>query len=116
MGNPVITPDGLHRAVAELDRGGKLEILYGKKGAEIIRTLDDVANHIKTWPANAVNTSNTASVLAGLIDVAATAGSGGLPLPIATGLRLAVTNIKDRRIRARVDAALGIKPGNRTIH
>lgn len=107
-GNPTISAHALNKAVTGLDNTGKLDFIFGKKGAETIRTLNDVVNSVRTSPEGAVNTSNTASVLAGLIDVAFTVGSGGVPLPVATGLRLAVNNIKDRRIRAQVNHALGL--------
>lgn len=106
-GNPTISAHALNKAVTGLDNSGKLDFIFGKKGAETIRTLNDVVNSVRTSPEGAVNTSNTASVLAGLVDVAFTVGSGGVPLPVATGLRIAVNNVKDRRIRAQVQQALG---------
>lgn len=114
-GNQTVSPHALNKIVTNLDKTGKLDFIFGKKGAETIRTLNDVVNSIRTSPEGAVNHSNTATVLAGLADVAFTMGSGGVPLPVATGLRLAVNNIKDRRIRAQVNRALA-QPGSRTIH
>lgn len=126
-GNATISAHALNKAVTTLDSTGKLDFIFGKKGAETIRTLNDVVNSIRTSPEGAVNTSNTASVLAGLVDVAFTVGSGGVPLPVATGLRIAVNNVKDRRIRAQVNHALGVAqrkeaarprpvPTKKTIH
>jgi len=105
-GNPIVSASGLDRAVKRLDADGKLKLVFGEKGAEQIRTLNDVTNHIKTVAPGAVNTSNTASVILAAMDMAIS-GAGGMPLPIMSGLRLAVNNVKDRRLRMRVSEALG---------
>lgn len=106
-GNVIVSEAKLRNAVKHLEEDGKLDFVFGKRGAEQIRTLTEVVSDIKNIAPGAVNTSNTASVLAGLFDVAVTAGSGGVPLPVASGLRLVVNNIKDRRLRMRVADALG---------
>jgi len=107
MGNPIVSPAQLDRAIQKLDKNGKLDFVFGKKGAEMIRTVNDVAKDVLVAPPGAVNTSNTASVLAGLMDVAIS-GTSGVPAPIMTSLRLMTRNIKDRKTRARVRKALGI--------
>lgn len=109
-GNVVVSPAGLDRAIKSLDADGKLDFIFGKRGAEQMRTLNDVAKHIYTSPPGAVNTSNTASVLLAALDMAIS-GAGGMPLPITSGLRLVANNIKDRRLRIRVaDALRGAEP------
>lgn len=107
LGNPIISPAQLDRALSKLDKNGKLDFVFGKKGAEMLRTVNDVAKDVLVAPPGAVNTSNTASVLAGLMDVAIS-GTSGVPAPIMTSLRLMTKNIKDRKTRARVRKALGI--------
>lgn len=107
QGNAIISPAQLDRALQKLDKNGKLDFVFGKKGAEMLRTVNDVAKDVLVAPPGAVNTSNTASVLAGLMDVAIS-GTSGIPAPIMTSLRLATRGIKDRKTRARVRKALGI--------
>jgi hypothetical protein len=107
QGNAIISPAQLDRAIQKLDKNGKLDFVFGKKGAEMLRTVNDVAKDVMVAPPGAVNTSNTASVLAGLMDVALT-GASGIPAPIMTSLRLATRSIKDRKTRARVRKALGV--------
>lgn len=107
QGNAIISPAQLDRALQKLDRNGKLDFVFGKKGAEMLRTINDVAKDVLVAPPGAVNTSNTASVLAGLMDVAIS-GTSGIPAPIMTSLRLATKSIKDRKTRARVRKALGV--------
>lgn len=109
QGNAIISPAQLDRAIQKLDKNGKLDLVFGKKGAEMLRTVNDVAKDVLVAPPGALNTSNTASVLAGLMDVAIS-GTSGIPAPIMTTLRLATKNIKDRKTRARVRKALGVTP------
>lgn len=54
--------------VRELDNDGKLDVIFGKKGAEQIRDLRDVAIDIYTSPTGTVNSSNTASALMRRLD------------------------------------------------
>lgn len=107
QGNAIISPAQLDRAIQKLDKNGKLDFVFGKKGAEMLRTVNDVAKDVLVAPPGAVNTSNTASVLAGLMDVAIS-GTSGIPAPVMTSLRLATKSIKDRKTRARVRKALGV--------
>jgi hypothetical protein len=108
-GNVVVSAAKLDRAIKNLDADGKLDFIFGKQGAEKIRLINDVAKDVLTSPPNSVNTSNTASVLLAALDMGIS-GAGGMPLPIASGLRLIVNNVKDRGIRRRVYEALGKKP------
>lgn len=105
-GNVVISADAINRVITSLERDGKLDFVFGKKGAETMRTLNDVAKHVYTSPPGTVNTSNTASVLLAALDMGIS-GASGMPLPVTSGLRMVVNNVKDRRIRARVAQALG---------
>jgi hypothetical protein len=107
QGNAIISPAQLDRAIQKLDKNGKLDFVFGKKGAEMLRTVNDVAKDVLVAPPGAVNTSNTASVLAGLMDIAIS-GTSGVPAPIMTSLRLATKSIKDAKTRARVRKALGV--------
>lgn len=105
-GNKVVSPAALDRTITQLDKTGKLDYVLGKKKAEQLRTINDVAKTVLTSPPGAVNTSNTASVLAGLLDVGIS-GMTGVPAPVATTVRLVTSRIKDARLRARVKQSLG---------
>jgi hypothetical protein len=105
-GNPIVSASALDRVVSQLDKSGKLDLVLGKKQAEQIRTVNEVAKDVLTAPPGAVNTSNTATVLAGLLDVAIS-GSAGVPVPVATVVRQVTSRIKDAKLRARVKASLG---------
>lgn len=105
-GNPIVSAAGLDRVITGLDKTGKLEMVLGKKQAEQLRTINEVAKDVLTAPPGVVNTSNTATVLAGLIDVGVS-GMSGVPLPIATAAKQVISRVKDARLRARVKSALG---------
>jgi hypothetical protein len=105
-GNEVISASGLDKAIKRLDSEGKLDYLYGKKGAEQLRAVNDLAKVMFTSPPGAVNTSNTASVLLAAMDMALS-GTAGMPLPIMSGLKMLIKNVKDRKLRARIQDALG---------
>jgi hypothetical protein len=105
-GNQIVSASGLDRVVTSLDKSGKLDLVFGKKQAEKIRTVNEVAKDVLTAPPGAVNTSNTATVLAGLMDIAIS-GTTGVPAPVATVFNQVTSRIKDAKLRARVKASLG---------
>lgn len=106
FGNRIVSPAQLERVITQLDRSGKLDYVFGKQGAEKLRVINDVAKDVLTVPPGSVNTSNTAAVLAGLMDVAIS-GTSGVPAPVMTSFRLLTKSIKDSRLKAKVRQALG---------
>lgn len=109
-GNTILSAAKLDRAIKSLDSDGKLEFVFTKRGAQQMRDLSDLAKHVYTQPPGAVNTSNTASVLLQAITEAGITGSmTGLPVPVLSGLRALTAFSKDRKLRARVNEAIGKK-------
>jgi hypothetical protein len=109
-GQPLISPDKLNGVIRSLDREGKLEGLYGKKQAQQIRDLGEIAIDIYTAPPGAINFSNTASALQVALDSVGTFGLTGIPAPAVTALREASKYAKNRQVRMRVQQSL--KPLN----
>lgn len=71
----------LGKAIEELDGSGKLEILFGKSGAEKLRDFSQVASDIGTDVKGVDNASNTASALRiWARDMAINAATGGNPI------------------------------------
>ncbi|HEY8878272.1 MAG TPA: hypothetical protein VIN03_11950 [Roseateles sp.] len=106
-GNPIFSAAKLNNAVNALDRGGRLDFVLGKKNAQLVRDLNEVAKVVLTAPPGAVNTSNTASVvLAAIAEAGATGALTGLPLPVLSTLRAGTQFVKDVKVRRRVEAAL----------
>lgn len=104
-GNQMISPAKLDKVVRSLDADGKLDFVFGKQGAEQVRLLNDVSRDIFTSPVGSVNHSNTASVLLAAMDMAMS-GTAGVPLPIMSGLRMLSKSVKDRKLKARIEASL----------
>jgi len=105
-GQPLISPDKLNGVIRSLDKEGKLEGLYGKKQAQQIRDLGEIAIDIYTAPPGAINFSNTASALQVALDSVMTFGLTGIPAPAATALKEATKYVKSREVRNRVRQAL----------
>lgn len=104
-GNRVVSAAKLDALVTELDKDGKLDFIFGKKGAEQIRDANGIAKDAFTAPPGSVNTSNTASILMGLLDTAVS-GISGVPLPIGSAANFGIKKVKARQLEKRVNAAL----------
>jgi len=88
LGNPIVSPTGLNNIITKLDKSGKLDLIFGKKGAERYRTLNDVVIDVKTVPEGTVNTSGSIAQLKNVAaqiatDTAASAFAG-FPAPVTT--------------------------------
>mgnify|MGYP000349597568 FL=1 len=106
-GRRVISPAALDKAIRSLDVDGRLDFVFGKKGAQQMRDLRDLAQYVKTVPPEAgINTSNTAATLLSAFADVAFSGMTGTPAPVTTVTRMAVKSIKDRSLRKRIEDAL----------
>lgn len=112
-GNRVISPAALDKAVRQLDHDGRLEFIFGKKGAQQVRDLNELAQVVKTVPPEAgLNSSNTAAtLLAAFADTLFSFGTG-TPVPAATVARLSARYVRDQKLRRRINDALR-DPGKR---
>ena len=105
-GNRIVSPAKFDRIISDLDRSGKLDFIYGKRGAENLRTLNDASLQLFTAPPGAVNVSNTASVILQAVDAAVSFGATGIPAPLMTVLKASAKALKERQIKRRVTEAL----------
>ncbi len=105
-GRRVLSPAALDRVIRDMDADGKLDFVFGKKGAQQLRDLRELAQYVKTVPPeSAINTSNTAATMAAFADVAFS-GISGIPAPVATLSRMGLRHIKDKALRRRIADAL----------
>ena len=106
-GNRIVSSPALNSAIQKLDHDGRLQFIFGKKGAQQMRDINDLAKYSRTVPPEAaINHSNTATtMLSAFADIGASTFTG-LPVPIATGLRLAIRRIGDTKLRKRIEDAL----------
>lgn len=109
-GNPIVSAHQLNKAIRELDADGKLDFVFGKKGAEQLRDLNEISKLVQTAPPGAVNVSNTSSaILAALAEAGVTGSLTGLPVPVlALGKTLAARQ-KRVKLQRRIDEALAQK-------
>jgi len=108
MGRPLVSPAQLNRAVNALDANGRLDVIFDKKTAQLIRDLNAMSKDISTVPPGTlVNPSGTAGTIIAAITEAGSYGLlAGLPLPVITALREASKYVKNRETKARIRRAL----------
>ncbi len=80
FGNPVVSPAKFKSIVRELDQDGKLDYLFGKKGAQEIRDLLETTILVNAPVKGAVNQSNTASAFIRAMDKIKASPLARLPL------------------------------------
>lgn len=84
-GKPYVSTQALDKIITDLDRSGKLEYIFGKKGAEYYRTLNEVTKDLQTVPVGTTNPSGTASSIMALATEMGLQGAmTGIPVPVAT--------------------------------
>lgn len=106
-GNRVVSPSAIDKAIRQLDQDGKLEFVFGKKGAQQLRDLNELAQYVKTVPPEAAaNTSNTAATLLAAVFDTTLSGLTGTPAPVTLVTREAVKQIKNAKLRRRIEDAL----------
>lgn len=104
-GAKAINPAALHKTISLLDKSGKLAWVFGKNGAKKLRAMDELAQIMLVRPEGTFNTSHTATIILAALDAIVTF-STGLPLPVLSGIKLLTKEIKDRKVRARIEDAL----------
>jgi hypothetical protein len=109
---PMVSPAKLHQSVQALDANGRLDVMLGRKNAQIVRDLDDVVRYVTTVPPGTlVNSSGTAGTLmAAIAEAGATGALTGLPLPVASGLRQILKMRQEGRTKAKINEALNALP------
>ena len=113
----VVSPAKLRDAVLQLDRNGRLDIILGKKEAQTIRDLRDVAEYITTVPPGTlVNPSGTAGViLAAMAEAGANTALTGLPVPALTILRQLSVLREKKQLQRQIQEALNNQPKQRRV-
>ena len=105
-GNRVVSPAKLNKVITQLDKSGKLEFIFSKKGAEQLRTVNEVSQDLLTSPPGSVNYSNTVSALTNALDTLGTFATTGIPVPAVSVIRHAAKKLKTRKTHKRVKEAL----------
>jgi hypothetical protein len=82
-GQAVIQPAALNKIITSLNKNGKLDLIFDKKTAELLNTINDVTKDIITSPPGSINASGTSSAMMNAIDTLGTFSTTGLPVPAA---------------------------------
>ena len=105
-GQAVIQPAALNKIITSLNKNGKLDLIFDKKTAELLNTINDVTKDIITAPPGSVNASGTSSAMMNAIDTLGTFGMTGLPIPAAKILNGLRQSMAQRGMRKEVKRLL----------
>lgn len=109
-GNPVVSPAKFKTAVRQLDQDGKLDYLFGKKGAQEIRDLMEVTIMVNAPVKGAANYSNTASALIGALDRYGAGIVGKLPFGIGQIAEYSFEKAKQKELAKKVQESINYSP------
>lgn len=111
--NPVVSPAKFKSVVTTLDQDGKLEYLFGKKGAQEIRDLLDYTMTVNNPLKQATNYSNTASsnpnVIFRALDNINQTPLGKIPVLGATSKFVAEKG-KEAALKKKIEESINYKP------
>jgi hypothetical protein len=107
FGNPVVSPAKFRSVINEIDQDGKLEYVFGKKGAEEVRNLYETTLNVNAPLKGAVNYSNTSSALMKALD-----GISMLPLARVIGVKQGLEKAKEMGIKKQVKESINYAPEN----
>ena len=102
-GQRVLYPSQLEKVIGDLDKGGKLDFVFDKRTAELLRTMGEVSKDLFTAPPGSVNSSNTASAMTNAMDTLVTFMLSGAPIPagkVSSGL---INSLRSRGLRKEVN-------------
>jgi len=103
---PSISTAKVVKYVRDLDEGGKLDVIMGKKNAENLRDFADLVQIMNVKRAGAINQSNTGSILTPFIEAAVSGMTFGVPFPAVTAMREAVKMKNARALERAVESSL----------
>jgi len=108
-GNPIVSPKQLDSFVKNLDADGKLDYIFGKKGAQEIRDLRDTAITVYS-PVAGINQSNTASALTQALDRIRGSALSKLPMGIGSLYEVGAEISTKKKLGKQVQEAVDFDP------
>lgn len=105
-GQIVINPQSLNTVINTLDRSGKLDVVFDKKTAELLRTVNSVAQDMFTAPPGSVNNSNTSSAVLNAVDMVVTYLAAGIPFQSGQVLNSFRKSLQERGLKKEVKRLL----------
>ena len=111
VGNPIVSPKQFDTFVKNLDADGKLDYIFGKKGAQEIRDLRDTAITVYS-PVAGINQSNTASALTQALDRIRGSALSKLPMGIGSLYEVGAEIATKKKLGKQVQEAVDFDPNN----
>jgi len=108
-GNPIVSPKQFDTFVKNLDADGKLDYIFGKKGAQEIRDLRDTAITVYS-PVAGINQSNTASALTQALDRIRGSALSKLPMGIGSLYEVGAEMATKKKLGKQVQEAVDFDP------
>jgi hypothetical protein len=105
FGNPVVSPAKFKSVLNEIDQDGKLDYIFGKKGADEVRNLYETTLNVNAPLKGAVNYSNTSSALMKALD-----GVALLPISRVIGVKQGLEKVKEMGIKKQVEESVNYTP------
>ena len=107
-GNPLVSTAKLNNVIKQLDNNGRLDVVFGKQQAQVMRDLAEVAKYVDTVPPGTLinNSGTAATLLLAMGEMGTTGFVTGLPVPVVSSLKVIKNYVSDRKIKKRIDRAL----------
>lgn len=93
----------INKMVDNLDKNGKLNKLFGKKGADQLRLLREVSGHIAEQMPGTLNASNTASAMVMFLRNVPVVGK------ITTALESVAPLVRDAKLRSKINKSINVE-------
>ena len=109
FGNPVVSPAKFKSAVRELDQDGKLDYLFGKKGAQEIRDLMETTILVNAPLKGAANTSNSASLVIRSLDMINRSPIGKIPV-VGSLTKYSFEKAQEKALKQKIKESINYSP------
>jgi len=109
FGNPVVSPAKFKSAVRELDQDGKLDYLFGKKGAQEIRDLMETTIMVNAPLKGAANTSNSASLVLRSLDMINRSPIGKIPV-VGSLTKYSFEKAQEAELKKKIKESINYSP------
>ena len=109
FGNPVVSPAKFKSAVRELDQDGKLDYLFGKKGAQEVRDLMETTIMVNAPLKGAANYSNTSSALIQALDRISASPIGKIPV-VGSITKYSFEKAQQKALQKKIQESINYSP------
>ena len=109
FGNPVVSPAKFKSVVTQLDQDGKLDYVFGKKGAQEIRDLLATTINVNAPLKGAANYSNSASAIITALDKINESPLGKIPV-LGSASKFVAEKGKEAAMKKQIQESINYNP------